>query len=71
VPVYKFKSTTLLLFDSLDQANDSLTSIIGHAPAAIELMDRTSLAALDGEGLLPKEVMGQDFRAVCGGLGRV
>jgi len=57
VPVYKFKSTTLLLFDSLDQANDSLTSIIGHAPAAIELMDRTSLAALEGEGLLPDEVI--------------
>ena len=56
VPVYAHTSTTLLLFESLDKANDSLVQIIGHAPAAIELMDRTSLAALDAEGLLPDEL---------------
>ena len=56
VPLKKLKSTTLLLFPSLDTANDSLMNIIGHTPAAIELMDRTSLAALEGEGLVPTEL---------------
>jgi D-lactate dehydrogenase len=56
VPLKSLKATNLLVFESLDQANQTLMEIIGHKPAAIELMDRTSLAALDGQGLLPKEL---------------
>ena len=57
VPLKAFKATNLLLFESLNQANQSLLEIIKHDPAAIELMDRTSLAALDGQQLLPSEVL--------------
>jgi len=56
VPLKSLKATNLLVFESLDQANETLMEIIGHKPAAIELMDRTSLAALDGQDLLPKEL---------------
>ena len=56
VPVKSLRATNLLIFDSLDEANDSLLEIINHKPAAIELMDRTSLAALDGQGLLSVEI---------------
>lgn len=56
LPVKALKATNLLIFESLDQANDSLLAIIDHKPAAIELMDRTSLAALDGQGLLVAEI---------------
>jgi len=56
VPLKKLKATNLLAFESLDEANDSLMKIIGHKPAAIELMDRTSLRALDTQGQLPDEL---------------
>ncbi len=56
LPVKALKATSLLIFESLDQANDSLLAIIDHKPAAIELMDRTSLAALDGQGLLAADI---------------
>ena len=50
------KSTSLLVFENLEQANSQLVELLSHNPAAIELMDRTSLAALDAGGELPKEI---------------
>ena len=67
LPVKKVKATNLLMFASLDQANDSLLELIQQNPAAIELMDRTSLKALAGQELLPDEVvavLGENSAAV-------
>lgn len=50
------KSTSLLVFDDLETANSELVELLSYNPAAIELMDRTSLAALDAEGELPFEI---------------
>ena len=54
--VKQHKLASLLMFDSLNQANESLVQIINQKPAAIELMDVTSLRALQGESLLPNEI---------------
>ena len=67
LPVKKVKATNLLIFESLEVANDSLMEIISQDPAAIELMDRTSLSALDSQELLPAEaiaVLGKNSTAV-------
>ena len=50
------KLASLLMFDSLNQANESLIQIINQNPAAIELMDVTSLSALQSESMLPNEI---------------
>jgi len=57
LPVKAAKQTNLLLFESLESANDQLLEIITFAPAAIELMDRTSLEALNGQKMLPDQVV--------------
>ena len=56
IEVKNSKLASLLVFDSLAQANDSLIEIINQKPAAIELMDATSLHALNQEGMLPDEI---------------
>ncbi len=50
------KSTSLLVYENLEQANSQLVKLLSYGPAAIELMDRTSLRALDQEGELPSEI---------------
>jgi D-lactate dehydrogenase len=56
IEIKEHKLTSLLIFESLSAANDSLVNIINQKPAAIELMDATSLHALNQEGMLPEEV---------------
>ena len=58
-PIAKLRAASLLVFDTLQAANDSLLGIIKANPAAIELMDGTSLQALRGEGQLPAQI---DYR---------
>lgn len=52
------RSANLLLFSDLEQANDQIPALIEQGPVAIELMDATSLSALQSEGMLP-EPLGQ------------
>ena len=47
------RSANLLLFDDLESANSAIPGLIEQTPAAIELMDATSLAALKAESMLP------------------
>ena len=61
------KLASLLLFDSLSEANQSLMQIVQKQPAAIELMDSTSLHALNQEDMLPEEIkqkLKQDSAAI-------
>lgn len=53
IEVASLRRTSLMLFSNLRDANQMLTEIIDCEPAAIELMDGTSLAALKSEGVLP------------------
>jgi D-lactate dehydrogenase len=65
--ILPLKATNLLIFESLEFANQTLMKIIAQEPVAVELMDRTSLEALDSQGLLPaelKERMGPRSAAV-------
>lgn len=67
IAVKEHRLASLLLFDSLSAANDSLVQIIRQKPAAIELMDETSLHSLNQEGMLPTEVqtkLGENTAAI-------
>lgn len=52
VPVLPHVSTTLLVFESLEQASVSIEHITEFGATAIELLDSNSLGALHAEGLL-------------------
>jgi D-lactate dehydrogenase len=45
VPLHKFATTALLVFDTLRAATDALEDIISTRPATVELMDAASLRA--------------------------
>jgi D-lactate dehydrogenase len=45
VPLHKHAATTLLIFDNLTRATDSLVEIIASGAATVELMDAASLRA--------------------------
>ena len=53
VETLPFRSANLLLFEDLESANSQIPALIEQDPAAIELMDATSLFALMNEGMLP------------------
>ncbi len=53
VETYAHRSANLLLFENLDSASKQIPELIKQGPAAIELIDATSLHALKSEGMLP------------------
>jgi len=53
VETLPYRSANLLLFDDLESANAAIPGLIDQSPAAIELIDATSLAALRAESMLP------------------
>lgn len=53
LPLNPYKASTLLVFDTLSTASDTLLAMAACDPAAIELLDHTSLSALNHENLLP------------------
>lgn len=59
IEVATLRRTSLMLFANLRDANQMLLEIIESEPAAIELMDGTSLAALKSEGVLPEGMEGR------------
>ena len=56
LPLMSVKSTSLLVFETLEAANNALVEILRHDPVAIELMDHTSLDALEQNGMLPAAI---------------
>lgn len=56
LPVLPLKAVSLLIFESLESANNALAGIMKYEPTAIELMDETSLRALEDSGNLPNEI---------------
>ena len=56
LPLLRLRSTNLLIFESLEAANRKVLELMELKPAAIELMDTTSLKALAGEGMLPDQL---------------
>lgn len=49
IPLKPFAVTNLLVFNSLAAANESLTALVSSGAAAIELLDKTSLAVAQRE----------------------
>ena len=63
----KLRAAHLLLFANLEDASSKVPKLIDFSPAAIELMDSTSLSALKSESMLPAglaEKLGESSAAV-------
>lgn len=56
LPILPHTATTLLVFDSLERASQSILEMTTLGASAIELLDAHSLAALESEGLLPESL---------------
>lgn len=57
LPVLRHTATTVLVFESLNQASARLVELSHCGASAIELLDSTSLQALNSEGLLPESLV--------------
>lgn len=53
IETFSHRSANLLLFEDLESASTKIPELIKQGPAAIELIDATSLRALNSEGMLP------------------
>ena len=61
MPLLRLRSANLLIFDDLEAANKKVPKLLDLNPAAIELMDATSLRALAGEGMLPDQLASRNL----------